>query len=325
MKILIVRFSSIGDIVLTTPVIKALKQMDPSGQIHFLTKRIFASILENNADLDRLHVIDKHIVEVMNELRSENFDLIVDLHNNLRTKALKSKLRRPSRTFRKLNIAKWLLVNFKINRLPNVHIVDRYLDTVRDLIHTQPNKGVFIISDENKVDPMELLGVAEKSYIAVAIGAKFATKQIPINKMKEILDDIGLPIVLLGGPEDVSKANEIMNRVSGQVLNMCGNLNLQQSASIVAQSKALLTSDTGLMHIAACFDVPIVSVWGNTIPELGMFPYRPDQSESYTIHEVKGIGCRPCSKIGYSSCPKKHFDCMMKQDSAKIRKMLLKS
>lgn len=324
MKILVVRFSSIGDIVLTTPVIQALKESGESREIHFLTKKNFRSILEDNPHVDKLILIEKSIDEVIAKLKQENYDLIVDLHNNLRTKSLKSKLRKPSRTFQKLNIAKWLLVNFKINRLPDLHIVDRYLETVKDLIKEKPRKGEFYISKENEVDPKELIGSSKGSYITVAVGAKFATKQIPTQKLKEILDNAGLPIVLLGGTEDKIKGEEIVNSISGEIYDLCGELNLQQSASVVAQSKVLLTSDTGLMHIAACYDVPIVSVWGNTVPELGMYPYRPASKESYTIHEVKELSCRPCSKIGFESCPKKHFNCMMMQNSAAIREELLR-
>lgn len=322
MKILIVRFSSIGDIVLTTPVIRALKEADDSHEIHYLTKKSFSSIIEDNPFVDKLHLIEKSIDELIEPLKVEKFDLIVDLHNNLRTRSLKSKLRRPSRTFKKLNVQKWLLVNFKIDRLPKVHIVDRYLDTVRDMISSIPEKGDFYIRPENEQE-LSNYNLTESNFLCVAVGAKFATKQIPENKLKEILHNMDLPIVLIGGKEDHSKGEEIRSNLDSNVINLCGELNLQQSASIVARSKALLTSDTGMMHIAACYDVPILSVWGNTVPELGMYPYRPQQKDSYTIFEVKGLKCRPCSKIGFESCPKKHFNCMNLQDSSKIREKLI--
>ncbi len=323
-KILVVRFSSIGDIVLTTPVVQALKETDENREIHFLTKEIYTGLIEDNPFIDQIHSISNDLNEVIDELRDQKFDLIVDLHNNLRTRSLKLKLKRPSRTFKKLNIAKWLLVNFKMNKLPDVHIVDRYLDTVRDLINSQPNRGSFVIAKENVIDTQERLGLIAGEFVTVAVGAKFGTKQIPVNKLKEILDDLDQPIVLLGGKEDRVKGDEICAKVKGNLINLCGELNLQQSASVVAQSKVLLSSDTGLMHIAACFDVPIVSVWGNTVPELGMYPYRPEDRSSFSIHEVKGLSCRPCSKIGYQECPKKHFNCMQKQDSEMIRKELIK-
>ena len=89
---------------------------------------------------------------------------------------------------------------------------------------------------------------------------------------------------------------------------------MEQSASIVKNAKSILTNDTGLMHIAAAFHKNIVSVWGNTVPELGMYPYLPKEKEKCHIVECKDIKCRPCSKLGFKNCPKKHFRCMMEID-----------
>ncbi len=324
MKILVIRFSSIGDIVLTSPVVQALKEADENREIHFLTKNIYSGLLESSPYVDEIHCIAKDINEVIDELREHQFDLIVDLHNNLRSRLLKFQLGRPTRTFKKFNIAKWLLVNFKINKLPDVHVVDRYTDAVRDLINTQPSKGSFGIAKENEVNTKDRFGLNPGDFITVAVGAKFGTKQIPIIKLREILDDLKQPVVLLGGKEDRKKSDQICSIVNGKLINLCGDFNLQQSASVIAQSRVFLSSDTGLMHIAACFDIPIVSVWGNTVTELGMYPYRPSERSSYSIHEVKGLKCRPCSKIGFRECPKKHFNCMQQQDSGLIRMDLMK-
>jgi ADP-heptose:LPS heptosyltransferase len=103
-----------------------------------------------------------------------------------------------------------------------------------------------------------------------------------------------------------------------QIVNACGKFSLQQSASIVKQAAVLLTHDTGLMHIASAFQIPIVSVWGNTVPALGMYPYYPQNEKGFSIHEVSNLKCRPCSKIGFKTCPKKHFNCMNLQDAKAI-------
>ena len=116
LKILVVRFSSIGDVVLTTPVVRALKNQLDFPEIHFLTKKPFASILDGNTNVDRIITIEKSIDEVVDQLKLEKYDWVIDLHNNLRTASLKKKLRRPSKTFNKLNIRKWLLVKFKIDK-----------------------------------------------------------------------------------------------------------------------------------------------------------------------------------------------------------------
>lgn len=325
MKILIIRFSSIGDIVLTTPVLRCLKNQLADVEIHYLTKSKFKSLIENNPIIDKVITMDSSIDEVLARLQSENYDRVVDLHHNLRTLALKRKLGKPTLSFNKLNVQKWLLVNFKMNRMPDVHIVDRYLDTVKSLGVKNDNLPCeFYISPENVVDVKAEYSLEPKHYLAVAIGAQFATKTLPISQLIQILAKIDTPIVLLGGPEDDEKAAKIMAGLKAKnIQNLCGKLNLQQSASVVKQSKVLLTHDTGLMHIASCFEIPVVSVWGNTVPELGMYPYYPQKPELYSIHEVKNLSCRPCSKIGFQSCPKKHFKCMMDQDLEGIASKIL--
>ena len=120
------------------------------------------------------------------------------------------------------------------------------------------------------------------------------------------------PIVLLGGPEDASRAEEIVEAVGAKVFNACGKFKLDESASLVEQASWIITHDTGLMHIAAAFNKQIYSVWGNTIPQFGMYPYMTASNSK--IIEVQGLGCRPCSKIGYDKCPKGHFKCMQEID-----------
>jgi ADP-heptose:LPS heptosyltransferase len=316
MKILVIRFSSIGDIVLTTPVLRCMKNQVKGVEIHYLTKTKFKTLVENNKNVDKVISIENSIDEVLSELQRENYDHVIDLHNNIRTLSLKRKLGKPNVSFKKLNVQKWLLVNFKMNKMPNVHIVDRYMETVQDLGVKNDNLPCeFYIADENKVNVKELFSIEAQQFIGVAIGAQFATKTLPTDQLVKILAQINEPIVLLGGPEDEQKAKDIIAGLKrDNIQNLCGKLNLQQSASVVQQCKVLLTHDTGLMHIASCFEVPVVSVWGNTVPELGMYPYYPQKPELYSIHEVKNLSCRPCSKIGYQACPKKHFKCMMEQN-----------
>lgn len=320
MKILFVRFSSIGDVVLTTPVLRATK-VQTGAEIHYLTKAAFQSIIEPNPNVSKVYVIEKSIDEVIAELKSEEYDWIIDLHNNIRTRGLKSKLRRPSKTFRKLNWEKWLFVNVKLNKLPDVHVVDRYFETVHHLgVKPDGKPGEFTIQSENEVQLSEW-NLEEKKFVAIAIGAQHATKCLPTNKLIELIQKIDDPVVLIGGPTDESKAAAIVHGLNKEVVDTVGKLNLQQSASLVRQSKHLITHDTGMMHIASCFDVPMSTVWGNTVPEFGMYPYQPS-IKTYAIHQVEGLKCRPCSKIGSETCPKKHFDCMMKQNLSELSKSI---
>jgi ADP-heptose:LPS heptosyltransferase len=320
MKILVIRFSSIGDIVLTTPVLRALKKQIPAVELHFLTKAGFKMVVANNPHIDRVFTIDSRISEVLQELKSEQYDYIIDLHKNARTLALRIKLDKPVYTFPKLNWKKLLLVKLKKNLLPKLHIVERYFMAVEKLGVVNDNlPSEFYISEKDEVNLLEKFGLQTKSFVTIAIGAQFATKRMPLTKLKEIIEKIELPIVLVGGPMDISFADALLSMFPDQVIySACGTYNLAQSASIVKQSKVLLTNDTGMMHIASCFQLPIVSVWGNTVPALGMYPYFPGNSELFSIHEVKGLNCRPCSKIGFQKCPKGHFNCMNLQDSVAI-------
>jgi ADP-heptose:LPS heptosyltransferase len=308
-KFLIIRFSSIGDIVLTTPVIRCLKTQVEEAEVHFLTKKAFAPILANNPHIDKLHILEKSLSETIKKLREEEFDYIIDLHNNLRTSIVKNRLRLLDFTLNKLNIEKWLMVTFKINRLPDIHIVDRYLKTVSSFDVINDQKGLdFFYSPNDSVDITILPESFRNGYIGMVIGAKHATKRMPVEKIISLINKIRLPIVILGGKDDFAES-EIIEKATGDLcFNACGKYNLGQSASLVEQAQLIITHDTGLMHIAAAFKKKIVSIWGNTIPEFGMYPYLPHPDSQ--IFEVKGLKCRPCSKIGYAKCPKGHFNCM---------------
>jgi len=317
-KVLVIRFSSIGDIVLTTPVVRCLKQQR-QAEIHFITKKPFESILTANPHIDKVFTIQKKVTEVLPELRAERYDYLIDLHRNLRSLQLKLLLKAKSYTFDKINWQKWLIVNFKINRLPNVHIVDRYLQTVASMGVSYDQAGLdYFIPKGQEIDiptffqekkfaqPTE--GVPP--YIALVIGAAHATKRLPEEKLIELCRHIRLPVVLLGGPAEAPQGERIAAEAGAHVLNTCGALTLHQSASVVRQAWKVITHDTGMMHIAAAFRKTILSIWGNTVPAFGMTPHYPESLALNTTFEVQNLPCRPCSKIGFDACPKGHFQCL---------------
>ena len=324
-KILVLRFSSIGDIVLTTPVVRALKTEIENTEIHYCTKKEYVSIIATNPYIDKVIALDNTLRILIQQLKQEKYDCIVDLHNNLRTKIIKWCLGAKSYTFYKLNKEKWLMVHWKINHLPNQHIVDRMFEAIKPLGVKGDSLGLDYFIPEKDVIPLTWLPKThQREYVAYAIGAQHRTKQLPLKRMIELCDKINKPIVLLGGKDDVETGKQIANFFdrtktsesleSGlkelgkktSVYNGCGKLNLNQSASLVKQAKYVFTHDTGLMHIAAAFKKEIFSIWGNTIPMFGMYPYKT----KFTILENNKVNCRPCSKIGYKKCPKGHFKCM---------------
>lgn len=319
-KILVIRFSSIGDIVLTTPVVRCLKeQLEGDVSIHYLTKKQFGSIVQHNPNIEKVYSITKSTDEIIGELKNERYDYIIDLHKNLRSKRVIKKLKVLSFTFDKLNYQKWLFTSFKINKLPDIHIVDRYFEAVKILNVENDQKGLdFFIPNHDKVAITELPLTHQNGYIAIAIGAQHVTKRLPTDKIISICQQINGPIVLLGGKSDRETGSQIVSETSNLVLNTCGNYSLNQSASLVKQSQQLITHDTGLMHIGAALRVQIISVWGNTVPDFGMYPYYPRNPEKFVVIENNNLRCRPCSKIGFDKCPKKHFKCMNDIDEKEI-------
>lgn len=315
MKILIIRFSSIGDIVLTTPVIRCLHEQ-LKAEVHYLTKKSFAAILQHNPHVSKVWSFDKNVAEILPLLREENFNVIIDLHKNLRSWRVRWALRHiKSFAFQKLNFEKWLLVNVKINKMPRVHIVERYLQTLTNLGVYDDGKGLeYFIPSKDEIDIKNLSKnqFAAENFVAFVIGAAHATKRLPEAKIIDFCKKIPLPVVLLGGKEEAVQGERIATAAGAHVYNFCGKLNLNQSASVVQQAHTVVTHDTGLMHIAAAFGKRIISIWGCTVPAFGMSPYLPNAANK--ILEINGLSCRPCSKIGFEKCPKGHFDCMMKQE-----------
>ena len=309
-KFLVIRFSSIGDIVLTTPVVRCLRKQFPDADIWFLTKRKFASIVESNPYLTKVITLDNDFEDTVDVLKGEKFDAVIDLHFNLRTLRIKQALKGvPFHSFNKLNTQKWIYTNFKINLMPEKHIVDRYMETVSGLGVVNDGLGLdFFIPEKDKVEDSDIPFSHSQGFLAIAIGAAHFTKKLPVDKLKELCTNIEYPIILLGGKEDFHNGADISSVDSVKIYNACGKFSLNESADIVRKSNLVISHDTGLMHIAASFKKMVFSVWGNTVPSFGMYPYKT----AYKVFQVNKLWCRPCSKIGFEKCPLGHFKCMNK-------------
>lgn len=308
-KFLVIRFSSIGDIVLATPVFRHLKTQMEDVEVHFLTKAKHVDIVKANPYIDRVWSFQQNLREVIPQLKAEKFDVIIDLHRNTRSLMVKSALGTSSYSFRKLNFRKWLLVALKVNKLPNIHIVERYLEPLYHLGVKNDLQGLdYFIPEEDKFDLTQLPEDFSQGYIVLVLSGTYFTKRLPAEKYLSLIRESNLRFILLGGDSEKPVAEAIMAQAHNNVLNFCGMLNINQSASLVEQARLVISNDTGLMHIAAAFRKCILSVWGNTVPQLGMHPYLP--GEGSKILEVEGLSCRPCSKLGKQQCPKNHFRCM---------------
>lgn len=274
-------------------------------------------MLRANPYIDKIHVLEDNLTDLIGQLRMENFDYVIDLHRSIRSIWVRSRLGIMSFTVKKINFAKFLMIRFKINRLPDTHVVDRYLDTVRLFDVRNDGKGLdYFIPEKDEIDLYELPDAFRKGYIALVTGAQHGTKQMPAEKMVDICNKMKFPVILLGGEREKDLGKQIEEACGQNVLNATGEYNINQSASLIRQSRLVITHDTGLMHIAAAFKKKIISVWGHTIPEFGMFPYQPDPASE--IFETRGLTCRPCTKTGKKKCPKGHFRCINDIDNDAI-------
>jgi heptosyltransferase-2 len=308
-KILVIRFSAIGDILLTFPVVEALVDKYPSAEIHFLTKPSNEPVLDLLSSKVQPRFLQESLVQTAKQLRGERYDLVIDLHNNLRTFLLQVLLMKGSwHRFRKLNFQKWLFTAFKWNTLPKVHVVDRYAQAAS----VSPASVNLAVSNTNVVESLP------SHYVAWVLGATFSTKQFPLSKLIETIERLEMPIVLLGGEKENPLASSLQAHFPS-LISYVGKTSLSEAALVLSKAKVVVTNDTGLMHLAAFYAKPMVCIWGNTVPAFGMYPY---QSAPVFHAQVSDLSCRPCSKIGHNTCPKGHFQCMLNQHSVEISEQI---
>ena len=338
MRLLFIRFSSIGDIVFTTPAIRCAKQQIPGVEIHFLTKAAMKAVTIGNPYIDHFHYFDKDLQATINQLKACKFDYIIDLHKNYRTYQIQKALGVPSLSYEKLSLQKFLLTKLHLNFMPMRHIADRCLDALSSLGVVNDGKGLdYFIPKETAINTAALPASFESGYIALVIGASYATKKLPVSALQQLCHKIPYPIVLIGGKEDEAEgaAVEAINPI--KVWNACGKFNLQESALLVKQARTVISHDTGFLYIACAFHKKTVAIWGATSPALQVEPYYPvaqqvnqttlntntastilNNNEMYFNAIVPNLPCQPCSNYGTNHCPQGHFACMQQQDLQSI-------
>lgn len=317
-EILVIRFSSIGDIVLCTPVFRLLKKKYPQANITFLTKQKFAKLLQGNPYIDQIACWDNQ--EDRNALTLKSFDAVVDLHSNLRSLIVKLRFWQvPSVAVKKRNFYKFLFTLTKWKRFSVNSIVSRSIEILQPFGIEYDNQGL-----DFKASDAENLGLIDGNYAVVVLGGTYATKRIPENKLEEFFAKLQkIKVVLIGGTEEAELGMRLADKFPSNVMSMCGKLGINESASVIQSSKVVISSDTGMAHIAAALGKPIGLIWGNTSKEYGMSPVMKQGIELKDF-EVEGLGCWPCSKLGYTECPKGHFSCMQGQKMDEVGKFVEK-
>lgn len=289
-RILVIRFSSIGDIVLTAPAVASLRQaIQGPCQIHYLTKANMAPVVEGfGALIDQVHTIEESTAEVQETLKALSFDYVVDLHNNVRSRSIKRTLSLISFTVDKHNWAKWLLVR-GWRRKPVTSIVERYVEAFSGAFGAAVPSAWPALFEEASA-PAGL----PAAYGVLAIGATHSGKQLTPSLMQAIVDRSDLPVVLVGGSGDVERAKALEG---SKVISLAGETTLAESAAVLRGAQHVYAGDTGMMHLAAAVGTPVTSFWGCTRPSLGMAPWSPAQGSTIIVPNVY-VGSSPCSKLG---------------------------
>lgn len=319
-KILIIRLSSIGDVLLTTPFIRQTRKTFPKAQIDYIIKEEYVELLEMNPNIDNLLTIDTKtgshgLRELKKSLLEIDYDYVFDLHNNFRSNYLKRGLRTEHRyTIKKNKIIQFLYVYFKINWYEKIiPMAERYLAVGKSVGIEDDGIGLELYwrkSLDNSVKNVfdKIARIEKDRFFTFAPGAGFFTKRWPVEYykrlIKDLMDKYSCKVLILGSELDNRQGKYLAENEN--VFDLTGQLSLLQSAIVISKSKALVTNDTGLMHMATAVKTPLLAIFGSTVKEFGFFPYR---SKSVIV-ENEGLSCRPCSHIGRHSCPKKHFKCM---------------
>lgn len=321
MKILVIRFSSIGDIVLTTPVMRVLKKQLKDAQIHFLIKKQFASIVESNPYVDKVYSFKDNLPKLIRDLKEEKYDYIIDLHKNFRSYRIRWALGVKTLSYRKLSVEKFLLTKLGINRMPGRHITQRCLDAAAKLGVVDDGLGLdYFIPPQDRVSTPQLPQAHQSGFVAIVIGASYYTKKLPVHHLQVLCREIKEPIILVGGPEDSKDGEQIASVDMQRIFNACGKFNLHASADLLRQSRIVISHDTGMQYIACALQKKVLAIWGGTSPKLDVEPYYGTQQKE-VLHQnfvVPHLPCQPCSNYGTKTCPKGHFKCMEQQDVKKI-------
>ncbi len=320
-RILIIRLSSLGDIILTTPFIRALRKKFPSSEIGYVTREQYVPLIAHHPDVDHVYFLRhgdgfRELRALAEKLRAANYEHVFDLHNNVRSRFLRTLLAVPSSNICKDNLKKYILVSFHTNLFKDiVPVPERYARTASALgivldkdgprVHIPTHvtkRALSILESRQKHD-------ADRT-VALCPGARHFTKKWPLEKWIELarslLEKGNTRIFLFGSKEESGYCDEIQRVFPDTVTSFCGALSVLETAACLANCDAAVTNDSGLMHLATAVQVPVVGIFGSTVREFGFFPY---QSRAVVV-ENNDISCRPCTHIGRDRCPRRHFACL---------------
>ena len=319
-KILIIRLSSLGDIVLTQSAVKAVRDDFPDAKIHYLTKRVFSSIVEMFECVDEIHYWEEKYTLLTN-LRKLKFDLAIDLHSKLNTFLIKSFIKaKQTATYNKEHLLRRQIVKKK---------TDITISSTVGLYFTALEKiGIKALFAEPRLFPkknIKLPNILEneghKKNIGIFPGALHSTKQFPVEKLAESIDSIpaewNCKFIIFGSKAEKGLTEKLNYLTETKIVDICGELDLQQLVTAIDNMNVVISNDSGPMHIAAALQKPQIAIFGATHPKLGFAPLNKK-----AVILSADLKCQPCSLHGSKVCPLDHFNCMKQVSAVDILKTL---
>lgn len=323
MKVLVVSFASRADLLFATPLFRALKTLQGDTEVHVCTQRGVDCVLEASPFVDVRHTFETSPWELQTLLKAVQFDAVVDLGVHWRHRFFLRSIGPPVYRAQQLALQRWLMVNLKVNKLPNKHVAARFLDAAAPLGVQADDLGLDCFIPERDDVPREWLPEGfQDEWIALCIQAPHNTRRLTVTRLIELCDKINKPIILLGDSNDAEAGMVVENffrktdpeletglrelNKKTTVYNACGKFSFNQMASVVRKAKYVFTYDNDLLPVAAAFNKETFTLWGNTVTLFGRYPYQA----RFIVLENNKLSCRPCSSRGYAKCPKGHFKCM---------------
>ena len=316
-NVLAVRFSSIGDVLLITPLLRAIRRRYPGACITVLTRQAYAPLLSHNPHLSRVIGVTtgQTLTSTAAELRANRYTHLLDLHDSLRTRVLRTLVPGRWGTYPKYRLARAALIYAKRNCYRDSRpVAERYFAAARDL-DVQPDGAPpdFFLAPEAEREAADWLTRAklahERPMIALAPGAAHATKRWPLEHWRTLIQRVvnqGFDVSVVGGEDDAPLGAALANGIASRVVNAAGLFGLQGTGALLQRAAALVSGDTGLMHMATAVGTPVVALFGPTVRPFGFFPYTPRAQ----VIEL-GLSCRPCSSKGGPRCPLGHHRCLV--------------
>ncbi|RQV99347.1 MAG: glycosyltransferase family 9 protein [Calditrichaeota bacterium] len=329
-KILVIRLSSLGDVILVTPLLRQLRNAYPTSEIDFLVRSDLADVIRYNPHISRLIEFRKdsdfaYLRKIRSRIWERDYDVILDIHRNLRSRLICFGMgispfhRTKVLKIRKNQFTRFLLVKFKINLYRKLHgrvirVWEKYIRAAEPMgVKADDGRPEIFIPPESVRAAQRLIESLpeHRNFTAIAPGARHFTKRWPpeyyADLIEKLYSELHMVSILIGGREDIPVVEEIISKVpAGSAIIAAGRYTLLETAAVIRNAELMVTNDSGLMHLATAFDVPVIAIFGSTVEELGFFPNSPLAE----VLENKGLYCRPCSHIGRPGCPERHFRCM---------------